>query len=115
MARKKVTEEAVPGNNLGTITAPAPEPKIRKAKTVAEAAEVYAKAKRADKAEASLQKLTDKHAKLAEHVESCKKQISDLKNLNSANYKNGFDKGFDKGYAQGAAETRKVIIAAIKG
>ena len=114
MARKKVTEETVPGNNLDTIPAN-PTPKVKKAKTVVEAAEVYAKAKRADKAEASLQKLTDKHAKLGETVETFKKQISDLKNLNAANYKNGFEKGFEKGYSQGAVETRKVIIAAIKG
>ena len=115
MARKKVTEEAVPEIQGKDTLYDAPPAKVKKAKTVVEAAEIYAKAKRADKAEAQLLKLTDKHAKLGETVESIKKQISDLKNLNAANYKNGFDKGFEKGYAQGAAETRKAIIAAIKG
>ena len=66
MARKNVTEETVPGNNLDTIPA---EPRVKKAKTVVEAAEVYAKAKRADKAEAELQRITSKNLKLAEIVE----------------------------------------------
>ena len=111
MARKKVTEETVPGNELDRIPAEKP---VRKARTVADAAEVYAKAKRADKAEAALAKLESKHAKMTEHVDSIKKQISSLKNLNAANYKNGFNKGYAKGAKDGEVDAFKRAMAALK-
>lgn len=118
MAKKNQTEVAIqPELPFETNEAEAPAAKAKRLNKVAvgDAAQILADAKKLPKTEKALASAQEKLAKAGESVESFKKQVSDLKNLTKANYKNGYVDGYNKGYAAGIADAKKSIIATIKG
>lgn len=118
MAKKNQTEVAIQPElpfEPDTNEAPAAKAKRLSKVAVGDAAQILADAKKLPKVEKALTSANEKLAKVGESVESFKKQVSDLKNLTKANYKNGHDDGYNKGYAAGAADAKKSILATIKG